>query len=1779
MNFRPQAFAGRNFVVTDVALITLSARSPRSPLPHLLAVAGLFFCIALGLVGDVSTQRVSADEVVPPAENPPVSFHADVLPILRSNCFGCHQGAKQLGEYLMTDFDALIRGGESGDPAIVPGDADASYLVNLITSHDGVAEMPKSPQKPLHESEVDTIRRWIDQGARDDSPEDSGPRFDAEHPPIYAGAPTLPSIDLSPDQKTLAIAGYHEICLLDPATGDVTQRLVGMSPRINSVRFSPDGKRIAAAGGVPGERGELQVWNTDDGTLLLSRLVTYDTITGLSWSPDGTMIAIGANDNTIRGLDASTGKQRLFQGAHEDWIRDTVFASDGKHLVSVARDMTCKLTEVETERFIDNVTSITPGALSGGLSSVAVHPSRDEIVVGGADGVAKVYRVFRQTKRQIGDDANLVRNLPRLNGRIRQVVVNPEGTHLAAVATIDGQSEVRVWKYDFTGDLTDELKAILGERVANRSAEEKKKVEESVNQTVTQTLQYHLPDAAAYAMELTDQGEVFLAANDGKIRHLGSDGELVHEFAAVPKTDEEADQSDEKTASDPDANPLKLADRSEFAEANSKDDAQPETAIDPSELVTLSVVPSEIELRSPYAYAQLVATGTMRDGGTIDVTRMVQVSGDESYGCSSSGLIRPKRNGSTDLVVSFGEHQVSVPVVVTGQSDSSVDFIRDVNPVLSRLGCNQGTCHGAQKGKNGFRLSLRGYDPIFDLRALTDDLAARRINPSAPDDSMMLRKPLGITPHEGGTLMSKGDPYHAVLHRWIADGSQLDLETPRVTSLEIFPSNPVVQSTDAKQQVRIVASYADGTTRDVTREAFINSGNTEVATTQAGGMLQAVRRGEAPVLARYEGAYAATTLTVMGDRAGYEQADAETWGRIDELVAQKWDRMKIVPSDLADDATFLRRLHLDLTGLPPTSDTVREFLADQTPQRIKRQAMIDELIGNKDFVEYWTNKWADLLQVNRKFLGVEGTKLYRDWIRDAVQENRPYDEFAYQILTASGSNKANPAASYYKVLRTPEDTMENTTHLFLGIRFNCNKCHDHPFERWTQDQYYELAAYFAKVNRTKDPESGNKKIGGTAVEGATPLYEIIADNSDNEVQHGRTGENVVPSFPYELLSASQAEPADSPETNQVSDVHSREATGQTLVTHASDPPTRREELARWMTDPTNPHFARSYVNRVWGYLTGVGLIEPIDDIRAGNPPTNPQLLDHLTEEFIASNFNTQQLMRSIVSSRTYQLSVESNRWNDDDHLNYSHATPRRLPAEVIYDSVHALTGATSQIPGMPAGTRAAAATDSGVSLTDGFLANLGRPVRETACECERGTDLQLGPVMALISGPTIGTAISDPKNELEKIVAEHTEDAAVVEEIFLRALGRYPAKEERAAFASMNQQIAGDHEALVKRLASAEEAWKERFPQLEEARKKMLDKLAADIAARTEAIAVERAKMEADRQSKIEAAQKKLAEEEDKLPSHVDAFLKEKKSDVEWYPLLPKSLSASNQATLSVQADRSVLASGKQGNGVYTVEFETQLTKITGFRVEALTDPSLPQNGPGRAGNFVVTEITVKAGSDAKAKSKDLPKQKIARASADFLQNGFKIEQTFDGNAGNQNAWAVSGANGHQHWATFQFAEPIQAEDKTRLRFEIAQNHNAKEHQLGRFRISVTTAEGELPLGLPESFAAGAATPPEQRSEGVAKPLEAYVAATNDKIRSARDAVNQAKKPLPKDEQLVSLEKRRQRFETETPVDPALVELRANVERSKKQLANSRLTAAEDLVWALVNSPAFLFNH
>ena len=1745
----------------------------------LVSVTLFVACLAVGLPASLGAAE-------------PVSFHKQIQPIFQAHCQGCHQQAKQTGGYEMTVFANLLKGGESTVAAIVPGKPESSYLVELITPVDGKAEMPRG-KEPLSATDIELIKTWIAEGAKNDTPANTVAKYDAEHPPVYVRAPVVPSLDYSPDGKLLAVAGYHEVLVHKADGSGLVARLVGLSERVESIKFSPDGKRLAVTGGLPGRLGEVQVWDVAKQTLLLSQPVGFDTLYGGAWSPDGKSIAFGCGDNSVRVIDSTTGKQSLFMGSHSDWVLDVTFTPDGSHVVSVSRDRSAKLTEVETERFIDNITSITPGALKGGLQAVARHPSRDEIVFGGADGVPKIYRVFRLTKRVIGDDANLISALPALKGRIFGVDVSADGKKIAACSSSDGTGELGLYTYVDDTTLPDDLKAIMEKRLNERTEADQKKLDEYTKGSVKLLSKTEIKETGLFAVAFSPDGkQVAVSGGDGVVRLVDTaDGKVAKQFASVPLV---------KLAAKQDAALAKLA----FPTPIVPSESLPKGA----EVVGLEVFPQSINLTNRFDYAQLVVTARLKSGSGFDVSRSAKyTAAGKQVEPLVGGLIVPRSDGKTQITVSLGDKQLVVPATVAGSDvPYNVDYLRDVNPVLTRLGCNQGTCHGAKDGKNGFKLSLRGYDAIYDLRAFTDEHASRRVNPAAPDQSLMLLKATGSVPHVGGQLTKPGDANYAILRNWIANGAKVNLKTPRVVGIEVLPKDPIVDLAGQRQQMRIVARYADGKQRDVTREAFIESGNLEVASVFGNGILTALRRGEAPILSRFEGSYAASTLTVMGDRSGFEWKEPAKFNQIDELTAAKWKRVRTLPSELCTDAEFIRRAALDLTGLPPTADEVRAFMADKRPTREKRDALIDSLIGSESFVDHFANKWADLLQVNPKFLGAEGAKSLRDWIRKEVAANTPYDQFARKILTAGGSNKENPAASYYKILRDPDLTMENTTHLFLAVRFNCNKCHDHPFERWTQDQYYETAAYFAQVELKPDPSAKGAVIGATAVEKGKPTYEIIADKPTGDMKHERTGLVTAPKFPFPAEHA------------------------------ASEKATRREELAAWITSPDNAYFARSYVNRLWGYLFGIGIMEPIDDIRAGNPPTNPELLEYLTQEFINSGFNVRHVVALICKSRTYQLSVASNKWNADDKINYSHATARRLPAEVLFDAIHKVTGSPTQFPGYPVGTRAAQLADVGGSMGAGFLQTFGRPARESACECERAGGLALGPVMAMISGPTLADAVGNPKSELAKLVVSVKGDAKLVDELFLRVLNRPATKDEIDLVIKMIGEVKSDDAKLAAELAAREAKWKPIEAKLE------AERIAAIAAAlktlkdyeKSQASAV--AAAEKGRLEKVAAAEKNLVAHNAKLAKdHADwtAQIAPQTDGVLWHAtkIVEAKPRNSTSIKLAIENENTVFATNADGQmDSYFVTFETPLENVTGIMLEALPDERLPGFGPGYNGrNFVLSEFVI---TDSYPRGvKDAPtrgKAALSDARATFSQDKFDVKMAIDGKDETtpNNGWAING-NLNVHQAAFQLTKPLSGKEGHLIKLDLRQRFRPG-FVLGKFRIYVTDAAKPLAaaampqpavaepsidqpvaaadkkavakkpaakkpagkkavaaapatpatLGLPADVAAVLAKSADKRTDADKQRLAEYQQQTDAGAFKMQVALWTARLPLPIDPKLVELKAVLAKAELPVTIDPQLVQLRADAAMSKLQAADARLTVVQDLAWALMNSPAFLFN-
>jgi len=1676
----------------------------------------------------------------------PVSFYKDIRPLFQAKCHGCHQPAKAKGDYVMTTFSQLLSGGETGD-AIVASHPDQSYLVDQIALIDGKAEMPPKDD-PFSETEVALIERWIAEGAKDDTPENAIERYSPENPPIYVKPPVITSVDYSPDGKLLAVAGFHEILLHRADGSGLEARLVGLSERIESVKFSPDGKRLAAVGGLPERMGELQIWDVAKRELDLSVPMGYDTIYGVSWSPDGELIAFGMVDNTVRAVSSRTGKQQLFMGGHNDWVLDTVFNQSGDHLISVGRDMSAKLTEVKTERFIDNITSITPGALTGGMNAVVMHPKEDHILVGGSDGAPQIYRIKRETVRKIGDNANLIRKYPALEGRVWSVAFRPDGKQFVAGSSLNGKGMVGIYKSEYDATISPELKKAMETARRNpnsKESKEQKMIDEWQTQGAEMISSLKL-DSSVYALDYSPDGKTIVVA--------GEDGLLRFIDAATFKIAQEIV-------------PVKITDPESIAQDRANGDVHPAADWEkeklPEGIASLEISPKQLSIQGAMGYQQLVVTANLENGARADVTRLVAFDvQDPILTFTERGKALPQASGNTTLTVTLGDLSTTAPVEITGFGNPvHPDWIQDVNPVISKMGCNAGTCHGSKDGKDGFKLSLRGYDPLYDVRGFTDDLKSRRVNYASPDDSLMLLKMTGAVPHEGGQLTKEWSTYYQIVREWIANGAELELIAPKVASIELFPKNPVIDRIGSRQQMRVVATFANGMKRDVTSEAFVESGNTEVAEHDDHALISTIRRGEAPILARYEGAYAATTVTVMGDREGFTWAEPPASNRIDELVAAKWKRLKIQPSGLASDTEFIRRIYLDLTGLPPTAEQVKAFEQDKTQRRVKRDQLIDQLIGSPEFVDHWTNKWSDLLQVNSKFLGAQGSREFRDWIRSEVEKNTPYDEFVYKILTATGSNKENPAASYYKILREPTELMENTTHLFLATRFNCNKCHDHPFERWTQDQYYETAAYFAQVDLARDTKNAPKQnIGGTAVEGAKPLYEVVKDLAEGEVVHDRTGEVQPPAFPYEadLAPVSFAE---------------------------KDQPTRREELAAWITSEDNQYFAMTYANRVWGYLLGTGIIEPLDDVRAGNPPSNPELLSHLTATFLESDFDVRQLIATICKSRTYQLSIETNKWNEDDERNFSHAKAKRLPAEVLYDAVNFVTGNTPSIPGAP-GMRAQQLPDAKLDLKSGFLANLGRPARESSCECERSDDLQMSAVMAFLSGSAIADAVGAEDSALTKMVKQQPDDRKLVEAIYYRVLNRAPSsKEIDAALASMNQ-IDEDHSGLVQDLAQQEAKWVPVRAQREVARLQEINQAQAAIEAYMPEHNKKKAAAEAEQKTRIADSEAKLAELKKGLPAKAAEWEKSLTVDklwTQWRPLTPEKVTLSDKSEAEILPDGSVRATKHNLRNLdFLLTAKVKDQNITGIMIETVPDETFPGFGAGLNpnGNFVLTEVQARWNTSADAK-KQLPIA-FADAKADFNQNGFNVKNAINGKLDRgDKAWAISGSNlKAPHRATFSFKEPVAGDPKgATINVGVLCRYSNQDYPLGRFRIYYTTSKDPLTIGLPEKVAEALRILPEQRKPEEAETIATWFREHDEDYLAAYFQVAKEKRPLPGDAQLAKLQGELKRAENPIQEDMALLQLRQDVQYSIEQSANRRLTAAQDLTWALINSPAFLFNH
>lgn len=758
----------------------------------------------------------------------------------------------------------------------------------------------------------------------------------------------------------------------------------------------------------------------------------------------------------------------------------------------------------------------------------------------------------------------------------------------------------------------------------------------------------------------------------------------------------------------------------------------------------LEVEPGEARLSGNFARLQLRVTAD-ESGRTVDVTRQAQytISAPEILRVDSRGKVTPLASGKSVVHVEHGSLAVDVPIEVEGiLAEPVASFREDLLPVFNKAGCSQGACHAAQYGQGGFKLSLLGFAPEQDFPELAREWGQRRISLLVPEDSLFLRKATMTVSHGGGKRIEPGSDEYQTLEAWVACGAPAPLKKEaEIVELTVSPTEQSYRVGQG-QQLRAVARYSDGSIRDVTHRAKFDSLGDGVAKVDESGYVTAVGKGQAAVMIRYQG-QAIVSLVVSPFHDSVDLAAFQPINVVDEKVMGRWQRLGLKPAGLCSDEQFIRRAFLDAIGTLPRSERIASFVASADPN--KRTALVDELLGltgdpNRDaFVNewsaYWALKWGDLVRNNRNDVGEGGMWALYNWLRQSLRENKPVDQFVREIITAEGSIYKNGPANYYKIARNPTDLAETTVQVFLGVRLQCAKCHHHPFEVYSQADYYGLAAFFTRVGTKPSTDFGG--LGGDT---------IVKVNSSGSIRHPRSGAVMQPT---PLLGKPIADDK------------------------VRDP---RRLLAEWLTSPDNRLFSHNIVNRIWGYLMGSGLVEPIDDLRATNPPSNPELLEALSDEFVASGYDLRKLMRLIMTSRVYQLSSTPAPETVADTRFYTHYNVKRLPAEVLMDAIDYVTGSQERFRGVPLGTRAIELPDP--NYASYFLDTLGRPQRVIACECERTADPNLAQVLQIANGELINRKLADKKGRLARLLKDKTEPREAIVELYLATVCRQPTATE-----------------------------------------------------------------------------------------------------------------------------------------------------------------------------------------------------------------------------------------------------------------------------------------------------------------------------------------------------------------------------------------------------------------
>lgn len=1229
------------------------------------------------------------------------------LAVLKAECLSCHGETKQKGGLSLLTREALLRGGDEG-PAAVPGRPETSKLVAVLQAG---ADPHMPPKKQLEPAQIKAVRDWIKAGLAWDQAV-----IDDEEPPRTVQLTSLPdtyqpvvAVALSPGARRLAVGRGGRLALYDltQTNASLLAEVLAHTDAVQSLAWSPDGQRL-----VSGGFRRVRFWNGH--TLEEEREFTNGLsgrITALEFTPDGAALALADGGNGqagyLRMLDAgnsSTQSPAHSWRAHRDTIFDLEFSRDGARLLTAGGDQLVKVWEVATRRELAVLEGHTAQVLGAAFNTNAT-----QVVSGGADRQLKVWDIATREK---------IINLGSPVSAINAVVWPGEGATILAVT--DAGAILRYAN----------LKSHTGEQ-SSASGDEKRLAE--------------LPDSILCVGSSADGTRIAAGTQDGTVRLWDAEGTLLAELPPVTMSPKGAAASENQIAR---PTPRKS---SENRRPPASRPAEPVT-LKSKEVVSLSAEPAHLVLSADAPRHRVIITARTVDGFEVDVTEAVQfrASRGAPFQVSRTGQsggpaeIMAATAGRGEVTARFGRHAISIPVTVHGDGDltpPTPGFMRDVLPVLSQAGCAAGACHAKPEGQNGFKLSVFSYDPKADHAEIVKEARGRRIFPAAPDESLILLKPLASVPHEGGQRFARGSETHQLLSRWLRAGMPYALTNePTLQGITIFPQERRYRK-GAAQQLLVRALYSDGGVRDVTRLASYDANDKEMARVdEHGRMVIGPTTGQGVVVARYMGFVADTQILVPAEHLlpVERYAALPTHNFIDRLALAQFQQLGLFPSEPCSDVEFLRRAKLDAIGLLPTPQEVRDFLADPAPD--KREQFIARVLDDPAYADFWANQWADLLRPNPDRVGVKSVFLLDQWLRERFRTNQPYDQFVREILLAEGSNHRPGPAVIYRDRREPAELTTLFSQLFLGTRLECAKCHHHPNEKWSQDDFYRFAAFFGPLKQ--------KGAGlSPPISAGTETFYFAPGGA---VKHPVTGETMTP----------------------------RPPDGPAVAADAGDP---RRALADWLTAPDNPYFARAAVNRIWAHFFGRGLVHPVDDFRSSNPCVNPKLLDGLAADFAAHGYDLKHLMRTILGSRTYQLSTEPNESNLADTRNFSRAYRRRLPAEVMVDAVADATGVAETLAAIPTGGRATQAWS--YKIESHFMDAFGRPNSSSDCPCERDTQLSVVQSLHLMNSRNLQAKLSDPSGRVHQLADSTKSAPEIITELYLTTLSRLPTEAELAAAA------------------------------------------------------------------------------------------------------------------------------------------------------------------------------------------------------------------------------------------------------------------------------------------------------------------------------------------------------------------------------------------------------------